>query len=132
MKYPVAETTRVYELTYLLPGDKTSIQISSIDNAVKKLTKKHKLTIVAEEDWGKRPMAYSIKHAGVHHREANYKHMVFEADPINLNAFEKDLYLTNDIMRHLIVLAEAEVGSDIDEIREDETIEEDSRDGSRY
>lgn len=132
MKYPVAKTTRTYELTYLLPGDKTSIQISSIDNAVKKLVKKHKLNIVSEEDWGKQPMAYAIKHDGTHQREANYKHMVFEADPVNVNDFEKDLYLTSDIMRHLIVLAEDVVGSDLDEIHEDESADDDHRDSARY
>lgn len=132
MKIPVDKTTRVYELTYLIAGDKTSIQISSIDNAVKRLAKKQSLTVVSEEDWGKQPMAYSIKHAGAHHREAYYKHIVLEGDPAHITAFEKDLYLTSDVMRHLIVLAETVTGSDIDEIKEEDHVDEDGRDGSRY
>lgn len=132
MKYPVAQTTRSYELTYLIPGDKTSAQISSIDNVIKKLVKKHELNIVAEEDWGKLQMAYSIKHAGAVHSEAYYQHLVFEASPASISGFEQELRLVGDVMRYLLVLAESEAGSNIEEIHEDDTFEDHGHGSRNY
>jgi ribosomal protein S6 len=130
MKIPVDQTTRSYELTYLVSGDKTSAQVLAVETAVKRLLKKQSITVVTEEDWGKRPLAYSIKHAGAHQKEAYYKHLVLDASPAVVPTFEKDLYLNAEIMRHLLVLAD-EAGSDMDEIQE-ERHHDDDRDESRY
>lgn len=119
MKIPAAEKSRSYELTYLIPGDKTSVQVTSVETAIKRLAKKHQVSVVSEEDWGKREMAYTIKHGGARQTEAHYKHAVLEADPANVQAFEKDLYLNTDVMRHLLVLAEQPT-SDVEEVQEDE------------
>lgn len=127
MKYPAAERSRSYELTFLIPGDRTSVQVTAIETAIKRLAKKHSVNVVSEEDWGKRELAYQIKHSGKSHNEAYYRHMVLESDPANVTALEKDLYLNADVMRHLLVLAE-KPASDVDEVHEEESKSDDDKD----
>lgn len=130
MKYPAAEKSRSYELTYLIPGDRTSVQVTSVETALKRLLKKHSVSVVSEEDWGKRELAYTVKHGGERQTEAHYKHLVLEADPAHVKSFENELYLNTDVMRHLMVLAEKPT-SDVDEVKEDDSASETERE-SRF
>lgn len=97
---------RSYELTYLLPEALTTSDVAQSKDAVEKLLKKHKVTIVSQEDWGKKELAYPIKYKSKKQYEAYYVHMVLEAESSRMPKFENDLYLRQDVIRHLIVLAE--------------------------
>ena len=96
---------RTYELTYLLPEALTSSEVATVKEAIEQLLKKNKITIVSQEDWGKKELAYPIKYKSKKQNEAYYTHMVLEADSSDMPKFENDLYLKQEVIRHLIVIA---------------------------
>ncbi len=105
MKIPPKKVVRRYELTYIVPGNRTSVQVAAANTAVKALAEKGKISVIKEEDWGKKELAYAIRHQGENHREGYYHHLVIEADPAKIASFERNLQLNNDVMRHLLVIA---------------------------
>lgn len=107
MNIPQDKRVRQYELTYLLSAGLTSDELNKADEAVEKLVKKHKGTIISKDDWGKRTLAYTIQVGGKRHTEAMYRFMVVEFDTSHTVIFEKDIFLTQSIIRHLLVIAEA-------------------------
>jgi small subunit ribosomal protein S6 len=107
MKLVKDKRVRVYELTYLLPVALTSSEVTQAKEAIESLLKKHKITITSQEDWGKKFLAYSIKYKSQKQNEAFYVHMVLEAQSDAISNFEKDLYLKQEIIRHLLVVAQA-------------------------
>lgn len=111
MKIVASTRVRQYELTYLVPASLSSSDVSTAHEAVEKLLKKHKIKVLSQDDWGKKAMAYPIKYKGTRNLEAYYNHMVLETDASNINKFEKGLYLIQEVIRHLIVLAEKESSS---------------------
>lgn len=115
MKIPAVETTRQYELTFLVPGDFTDGEYSKVKEAVEALVKKQKGTIVSQEDWGKRPLAYKFKRAGKFYTEALYAHFVIELKAEKVQALDKAMILNHDVMRHLIVIASEEKGANQEE-----------------
>lgn len=100
---PAAET-RSYFLTYLVPTTFTDSEINSIKETMAGLVTKHQGTITKTDDWGKRRMAYKIKHATKWHTEAVYVHVVFDLTPDKVQPLERDVHLNQNIMRHLLVL----------------------------
>lgn len=107
MLIPKDKRVQSYELTFLVSAALTGEETVAIDAAVEKLVSKHKGTVKNREDWGKRPLAYTIKHSGKRHVEGAYKHWVIEFETSQAFSFEKDLYLNQEILRHLFVIAEA-------------------------
>jgi ribosomal protein S6 len=105
MKILKDQRVRQYELTYLLPGSLTSAEVESTTASVDKLLKKHKIKMVSSENWGKRELAYPIKYKGKRQNEAFYTHMILESEAGETVAFEKDLYLIQEIIRHLLIVA---------------------------
>lgn len=97
---------RKYELTYLLPEALSSSEVAKAKEAIESLLKKHKVTIVSQEDWGKKYLAYPIKYKSQKQYEAYYTHVSLEAEASTMPKFENDLYLQQEIIRHLVVLAE--------------------------
>ena len=108
MQIPADKRVRQYELTYLVPANLTSDESNKIVEAVEKLIKKHKGTTQSTEEWGKRPLAYTIQHHGKKYNEALYNFVVVEFETSQAVGFEKDVYLNQSIMRHLFVVAEPE------------------------
>ena len=111
MEILASARTRQYELTYLVPGSLSSSEVSTINEAVAKLLKKHSIKILSQDDWGKKDLAYPIKFKSKKNYEGFYTHMVVEADASNIGKFDKGLYLIQEVIRHLIVLAEKETSS---------------------
>lgn len=106
MKLPADTRTRVYELTYLIPTSYSETERQAVDEAVQKTLKRYKAEVKETADWGKRDMAYKIRHGSQAHAQAYYSHVVFEVVSENVQAIEKDIYLQNEIMRHLLVVVE--------------------------
>jgi small subunit ribosomal protein S6 len=102
---------RSYELTYLVPVTLTTTEVAAAHEAVKSLVTKVKGTVLAEEDWGKKEMAYDIRHAGKEQREVHYKHLIIEMPAESVQTVERELGLQTNIMRHLLVLADASTSS---------------------
>ena len=116
MKILKEKRVRSYEFTFLVPASLTSVDIAAANTAVLALIKKHGLTIKDQEDWGKKELAYPIRFAGKSEREAVYTHLVLEADAAKIQAFEKDLYLQQNVIRHLLVQAE-EARTPVEELK---------------
>ena len=106
MNIPRDVEKRTYELTYLLPASFTETEMSQIKDKVSKLVSKHKGEVIAVEDWGKKHMAYTLRHNGKRHDEAVYVFMTVGLESKDAQAFERDIYLMDQIMRHLFIIAQ--------------------------
>jgi len=106
MKLPAKHTTRRYELTYLLPVSYTETELKGLREGVQELLTKFHATVETTEDWGKRRLAYAIKHKQKAHTEAFYVHIVFTADPSVIPSLDGELKLNETIMRYLLVVVD--------------------------
>lgn len=95
---------RTYEVTYLLPDSFTDAERSQIDEEIAStIQKKFKGQIESSEDWGKKRMAYAIKHNNASQTQAYYTHLLVELDPEQAPQLERALQLHAQVMRHLVV-----------------------------
>ncbi len=106
MAVPANLEARSYELTYLVPTSFTDSEASKIADEVTKLVTRHKGQVTKSDSWGKKKMAYRIKHGSSYHAEAYYTHLEFSMPSTEAQAFEKNIYLQPNIVRHLLVVAE--------------------------
>lgn len=104
MKLVEDKRIRNYELTYLLAESLTSSEVATAKSAVEALLKKHSIKILSKEDWEKKYLAYPIKYKSKKQYEAYYIHLVLEANAVEMPKFEKDLFLNQDVIRHLVVV----------------------------
>ncbi len=106
MKIIADPQVRQYELTYLVPAIYTQAELSKINEEVESVVKKYAGKVVSSDDWGKKHMAYKIRHDGKFHDSAFYTHYVLEFESEKAPEFEKELKLNTKIMRNLLVRAE--------------------------
>lgn len=106
MKLVADVQPRQYELTYLLPASYTEAELASFNESIAELVTKYKGSVDSQENWGKKDMAYTIKKGGKRHSEAHYVHLVMTLPATKINEFERDVYLNEKIVRHLLVVAE--------------------------
>lgn len=55
--------------------------------------------IKSTEHWGKRRFAYEVKHK----RDGYYLIVLFEADPVDIGELNRQLHLSDDVIRHKIL-----------------------------
>jgi len=106
MKIPQDKRIRTYELTYLVPAGLTAEELKVIVDQVDKLIKKHKVKVIKSDEWGKKPLAYTIQIAGKRYTEADYRHLKLEMETTQVQAFNKDIQLDPQVLRHLLVIEE--------------------------
>jgi small subunit ribosomal protein S6 len=106
MKIAVDQQTRIYELTFLLPANSTESELKAEIEKVSQLITKYQGEILKTDNWGKRELAYKIKHQGKQHQEAVYTHQIVKFVPEKAPAFERELFLEETLMRHLLVVSE--------------------------
>jgi ribosomal protein S6 len=97
---------RSYELTCLVEPALTDTELSSIKDAIDKLVKKYQGSVISQEDWGRKPLAYTIRAHKKAFNDAMYLHWVLSFEATQAQAFEHDIYLNNDVIRHLFVITE--------------------------
>jgi len=97
---------RTYELTILVPANLTSDELETTQTELRELLKKHKVDISEEIDWGKKYLAYTIKHNGTRYTEAQYLHWITTAAPKQLAKFEFELQHFPRVIRHLLIVAD--------------------------
>lgn len=107
LKFPKKDTTRSYELTVVIPGDRTSAQVATVVTSIQSLAKKHKVKIIEEIEWGKKALAYQIIHNSKRFNEGYYQLFILESDTSKIREFEGDLLLNPEIMRYLLVVADS-------------------------
>lgn len=95
---------REYEITYLISDDSSESEITKITGRISGLIADHKGEVLKEETWGRRKLVYPIKKQLF----ATYITVNFKMDGSQVQAFEKELFLMKEIIRHLLILREFE------------------------
>jgi small subunit ribosomal protein S6 len=96
---------RKYEVTYLVNAGLTSSELNTLRDEMVSLVGKYKGKIVETNDWGKKELAYPIKHHGRTLTEAIYTHLVVELSANKVNDLTKEIELKKEIVRSLVVSA---------------------------
>ncbi len=99
---------KTYELTYLVPGDLLDAEVSALKKDITDLVAKQQGSIVKEDDWGRKQMAYKISQNGKTYAEAVYMHMQLTLPVTHTQALDRELSLHPQVLRHLLVVADAE------------------------
>jgi small subunit ribosomal protein S6 len=98
-KVDTQEKLNGYELTVILRPDLSEEKLTaSIENIKKFITGKGGV-ISDTKSWGKRRLAYPIKHA----IEGNYILLNFTMKPDQNRELETSLRISEDVLRHLLV-----------------------------
>lgn len=106
MKILVDERVRQYELTFILPANLTSTELKQYFETMTTLVKKHQGEVVRQEDWNKRPFAYTIKKGGKRYLEGAYHHWVIALAAKHVSELERELFLLPGVIRSLLIKAE--------------------------
>jgi len=88
-----------YELLYLVAANYTEEELLPIKEKVKDLIKKFEGEITLEDSFGKKKLAYPIKK----NHQGYYLLYELDLDGENLEKLKKELKLTNEVLRHIIV-----------------------------
>ena len=98
-KVDTLEKVNDYELTVIFKGDLSEEKLTAAIESVKKFITGKGGVITDTKSWGKRRLAYPIKHSN----EGNYLLFKFTMKP-NLNReLETSLRISEDVLRHLLV-----------------------------
>lgn len=98
-KADTQEKLNEYELTIILKPDLSEEKLTaSIENIKKFITGKGGI-ISDTKPWGKRRLAYPIKHS----LEGNYILLKFTMKPDQNRELETNLRISEDVLRHLLV-----------------------------
>ncbi len=100
-KAPEAEEQQLrdYEMVLIISPE---IIDETLDNTIDKISKfitENGGTISDAERWGKRKLAYPIKHF----MEGNYVLTRFQLKPTSCKEFESKLQVSEEILRHLLI-----------------------------
>ena len=71
-------------------------------------------SINTDSPWGRRRLAYTIRHEGVDYRDGHYVLAYFTMLPSALAELERDLKLDTNVIRYLILINDPEMGEKID------------------
>jgi len=88
-----------YELLYLLPATYTEDELNPIKEEVLGYIKKYEGQITFEDNFGKKKLAYPV----AKNHQGYYLISEFDLDGAKLKDLEKDIKLTNEVLRHMIV-----------------------------
>ena len=94
-----------YEILYIVPNNFTEDEAKKIDGNVKKLIEDNGGKITYEEFWGKKKLAYPINHFN----HGYYTLYEFDMDGINLVKLDKALKLSNEVLRHQIIVKKKQI-----------------------
>ena len=72
-------------------------------------------SLQTDSPWGRRRLAYTIRHEGVDYRDGHYVLMYFTVLPSAIAEIERDLKLDTNVIRYLLLINDPEMGEKIDE-----------------
>jgi small subunit ribosomal protein S6 len=90
---------RDYEILYIVRADLDDEKVQDIVKRVSTLIEKSNGTLERTNLWGKRKLAYDVKHQ----KEGAYVLQDFQIGPERIPELESALKITEDVLRHLIV-----------------------------
>jgi small subunit ribosomal protein S6 len=90
---------RDYEILYIVRADLDDDKVQDIVKRVGTLVEKSGGTLERTHLWGKRKLAYEVKHQ----KEGSYVLQDFQIGPERIPELESALKITEEVLRHLIV-----------------------------
>jgi small subunit ribosomal protein S6 len=90
---------RDYEVLYIVRADLDDEKVQDAVKRVNTLIQRSGGTIERTNLWGKRKLAYEVKHQ----KEGSYILQDFQLDPNRVPELEASLKITEEVLRHLIV-----------------------------
>lgn len=94
-----------YEGMFLLDNRFASREWSECEKDLRALFDKHKGEVLRIRKWGERRLAYEIKG----HKRATYLLTYFNMPPENLTAFRRDMELSENVIRNLVLYRAPEI-----------------------
>lgn len=108
---------REYEmLAILLPDQGEDETKSAVDKVLSYITDENGTidSVSTDSPWGRRRLAYSIRHEGVDYRDGHYALVYFTAMPNVLNEIERELKLDVNVIRYLLLTNDPHMGEKLD------------------
>jgi len=93
---------RDYELTVIISPEVTDEVVNATIEDIRQFVTGRGGTISEVEQWGKRKLAYPIKHFV----EGNYVLTRFELKPTSTKELEASLQISENVLRHLLIKIE--------------------------
>jgi len=93
---------RDYELTVIISPEVTDEVVNATIEDIRQFVTGKGGTISEVEQWGKRKLAYPIKHFV----EGNYVLTRFELKPMSTKELEASLQISENVLRHLLIKIE--------------------------
>jgi small subunit ribosomal protein S6 len=91
-----------------VPEDELDPSIDTIEDYVTR-NEGEVIAISRDSPWGRRRLAYPIRHAGRDVRDGFYALYYFDADPSAIVQIEREIRLNDRIIRHMIIALEEQV-----------------------
>jgi small subunit ribosomal protein S6 len=95
----MAETAPTYDLTLLLAIEASEEQRAKVLNDVEAAITNAGGSVERNDDWGRRPMAYQIRHQP----EAEYHLLQFKAPPTLIDELSHTLRITDGVLRFRVI-----------------------------
>ncbi|MFA5886803.1 MAG: 30S ribosomal protein S6 [Patescibacteria group bacterium] len=107
-KTKTAEATH-YEILFIIPNKFTDDEAKTVVSQVEKTLTDNGSKITLREYWGKKRLAYEIKHNAFGY----YGLFEFDLEGANLAKIDQNLRLSTDVLRHQIVVKKAKTAAEI-------------------
>ena len=107
MKLVTDDRIRQYELTFLIPINFTSTEVSKLLEQIEAMCKKHSAEVISKTEWGEMPLAYAIRYKSKPLNSAVYYHWVIQAPAKQIAPLDRSLRLTPEVIRFLLVVIDA-------------------------
>jgi small subunit ribosomal protein S6 len=88
-----------YECTFVARGDLNKADLQKLTDTLVKIVTDHKGSVIKNEYWGLRTLAYKINKMGKGH----YTMFGLDVDAATLRELERNISINEDIIRHLTV-----------------------------
>lgn len=108
---------REYEmLAILLPDQGEDETKTAVDKVLSYITDENGTidSVSTDSPWGRRRLAYTIRHEGVDYRDGHYALVYFTAMPNVLNEIERELKLDVNVIRYLLLTHDPHMGEKLD------------------
>ncbi len=90
---------RNYELTFILPSDIVEEDLNNTVSQIQTWVEGSQGKVTKVDHWGRRHLAYNI----AEYREGYYMLLNLELDPQATTELERNLKLSDKVMRHLLI-----------------------------
>jgi small subunit ribosomal protein S6 len=103
MSKHVNSLSRGYELTFITRSEMSDASLLSLKEKISSIVTSFQGEVVLTEDWGKRKFAYPIQKQ----LRGHYTYLVFSAPGVAVTELERNLKLSEDVVRFLTIQLDA-------------------------